>query len=229
MKRIDSVVAMIVILGGLAVAQDKAPASTAPVEGAQASAAPVMQAKASAAVPQTSAAEPGTYLIGQMDDPSTYVIGALDVLQISVWKEPEMSAPSIPVRPDGKISLPLLGDTQAAGLTPMQLSAALADQAKRYVQDPQVTVIVTAINSKRVYILGEVGHAGPLSLLPKMTVLQALASAGGLSQFANAKKIYLLRPVNGAQQRIPFNYKLALKGDPKQDFLLQQGDTIVVP
>ncbi len=180
----------------------------------------VAQAKASSSSPSDAAAAA---------DPATYVIGPLDVLQISVWKEPEMSTPSVPVRPDGKISLPLLGDIQASGLTPTQLSSVLAEDAKKFVQDPQITVVVTAINSKRVYILGEVGHAGPMGLLPEMSVLQAISSAGGLSQYANAKKIYVLRPVNGAQQRIPFNYKLALKGDAKQDILLQPGDTIIVP
>ena len=163
-------------------------------------------------------------------DPATYVIGAQDVLQISVWQEPELSAPSVPVRPDGMISLPLLNDVQASGLTPTQLSAALRDRMKKLVQEPQVTVIVTAINSKRIYILGEVTRPGPMQLLSDMTVLQAISTAGGLSQYANAKNIYVLRSDNGSQVRLPFKYKAVLKGkDPKQEIALRPGDTIVVP
>jgi polysaccharide export outer membrane protein len=163
-------------------------------------------------------------------DPATYVIGAQDVLQISVWQEPELSAPSVPVRPDGMISLPLLSDVQASGLTPTQLSAALRDRMQKLVQEPQVTVIVTAINSKRIYILGEVTRPGPMPLLSDMTILQAISTAGGLSQYANAKNIYVLRTENGSQVRMHFNYKTALKGkDPKQEIALRPGDTIVVP
>ena len=163
-------------------------------------------------------------------DPATYVIGAQDVLQISVWQEPELSAPSVPVRPDGMISLPLLNDVQASGLTPTQLSAALRDRMQKLVQEPQVTVIVTAINSKRIYILGEVTRPGPMPLLSDLTVLQAISTAGGLSQYANAKNIYVLRSNNGSQVRLHFNYKAALKGrDPKQEIALRPGDTIVVP
>ena len=162
-------------------------------------------------------------------DPASYVIGPQDVLQIDVWKEPEMSAAAVPVRLDGRISLPLLADIQAAGLTPMQLGAALTEKVKKFVQDPQVTVVVTAINSKRVYVLGEVQHPGPLMMQPDMNVLQALSSAGGLSQYANAKKIYVLRAAKDGPQRIPVNYKAALKGEVHQNLDLQSGDTIVVP
>lgn len=162
-------------------------------------------------------------------DPASYVIGPQDVLQIDVWKEPEMSAAAVPVRLDGRISLPLLADIQAAGLTPMQLGAALTEKVKKFVQDPQVTVVVTAINSKRVYVLGEVQHPGPLMMQPDMNVLQALSSAGGLSQYANAKKIYVLRAAKDGTQRIPVNYKAALKGEVHQNLDLQSGDTIVVP
>jgi polysaccharide export outer membrane protein len=163
-------------------------------------------------------------------NPETYIIGPQDVLQITVWKEAEMSMPSVPVRPDGKISLPLLNDVQAAGLTTTQLSADLTSKLLKFVKDPKVTTVVTAINSKRVYVLGEVVHPGPLSMLPGMTMLQALSSVGGLSQYANAKKIYVLRTEQGAQRRIPFNYKQALKGDDlQQNIVLQPGDTIVVP
>ena len=131
-------------------------------------------------------------------DPN-YIIGAQDVIDISVWKEPDLTR-EVPVRPDGKISLPLLNDVQAAGLTPTQLADQITMSLKKFVTDPQVTVIVTEINSQRVYILGEVARPGAYPLLPQMTFLQALSSAGGFTAFANLKKIYLLRQVNGKQE-----------------------------
>lgn len=156
-----------------------------------------------------------------------YIIGAQDVLDINVWKEEQLTK-TVPVRPDGKISLPLLNDVQAAGLTPTQLGSLITEDLKKFVMDPQVTVIVREINSQRVYLLGEVTRAGAYPLLPGMTVLQALSSAGGFTQFANLKKIYVLRVENGKQEKLPFNYKVALsKGD--QNIFLKAGDTIVVP
>jgi polysaccharide biosynthesis/export protein len=152
-----------------------------------------------------------------------------DVLNISVWKEPDLSS-NVPVRPDGKISLPLLNDVQAAGLTPMQLADALKEKLQKFISAPQVSVIVTAVNSQRVYILGEVARPGAMPMLGDMTVMQAISNAGGLSQFANAKGIYVLRTQNGAQQRLAFNYKQAIKGGPgAQDIALKPGDTIVIP
>ena len=162
------------------------------------------------------------------DDPN-YIIGAQDVLDISVWKEPEVSR-IVPVRPDGKISLPLLNDVQAAGLTPSQLAAQLTESLKKFVASPQVTVIVTTINSQRIYIMGEVARAGAYPLLPGMTVLQALSSGGGFTPYANLKKIYLLRLENGKQVKYPFNYKEVIGGkNPQQNIPLKAGDTIVVP
>jgi polysaccharide export outer membrane protein len=159
---------------------------------------------------------------------STYVIGPEDTLHVSVWKENDLTA-TLPVRPDGKISLPLLNDVQAAGLTPMQLADSVTEKLKKYVADPRVTVVVTAMNSQRIYVLGEVLHTGAMPLIPDMTVLQALASAG-FSQFANTKGIYVLRMENGKQQKLPFNYKQVIKGDsPAQNITLRPGDTIVVP
>jgi polysaccharide export outer membrane protein len=157
-----------------------------------------------------------------------YVIGADDNLHISVWKEPELTN-TLPVRPDGKISMPLLDDVQAAGLTPMQLASSLTEKLKKYLADPRVTVVVTQMNSQRVYVLGEVIHTGAMALLPDMTVLQALATAG-FTQFANTKGIYILRTSNGKQQKLPFNYKQVVKGDDMaQNVSLKPGDTIVVP
>lgn len=160
--------------------------------------------------------------------PSSYVIGAPDVLAITVWKEPAFSE-TIPVRPDGMVSMALLGDLQAAGLTPMQLTAVLTQKLKQYIQDPRVSVVVTAVNSQRIFLLGEVAHAGPVPLTPGMTALQAISSAGGLTQFANGKKVYILRNEDGKQKKIALNYKDALKGDLKQNLVLKSGDTIVVP
>jgi polysaccharide biosynthesis/export protein len=161
-------------------------------------------------------------------DPNTYVIGAEDALHVAVWKEADLTA-TIPVRPDGMISLPLLNDVQAAGLTPMQLAASITEKLKKYVSDPRVTVVVTAMNSRRVYVLGEVLHTGPMALTPNMTILQALAQAG-FSQFANTKGIYVLRVENGKQQKLAFNYKQAIKGESmEQNIVLKPGDTIVVP
>ena len=158
-----------------------------------------------------------------------YIIGAQDVLDISVWKEPELTR-TIPVRPDGKISLPLLNDVRAAGLTPNQLAAQITTSLKKFVTDPQVTVIVTQINSQRVYILGEVTRTGAYPLLPEMTILQALSSAGGFTQFANRKKIYMFRVESGKQVKYPFDYKAVIDGKRSdENVVLKAGDTIVVP
>src|SRR5579872_6703758 len=159
---------------------------------------------------------------------SDYTIGADDVLRISVWKEPDLSE-VLPVRPDGKISMPLLNDVTAAGLTPLQLKDSLTEKLKKYIADPRVTVVVTAMNSRRIFVSGEVLHTGPMVLLPHMTMLQALSQAG-FTQFANVKGIYLLRTENGKQEKLPFNYKDVVKGNhPEQNMVLKPGDTLVVP
>jgi polysaccharide biosynthesis/export protein len=161
-------------------------------------------------------------------DPN-YVIGAQDVLDVDVWKEPDISR-SVPVRPDGKISLPLLNDVQAAGLTPTQLASNITSELKKYMTDPEVAVIVTQINSQRIYILGEVARAGAYVLIPGMTVLQALSNAGGFTPFANTKKIYVIRQENSKQKKFYFNYKDVVGGKhAEQNIVLKAGDTIVVP
>jgi polysaccharide biosynthesis/export protein len=158
-----------------------------------------------------------------------YIIGPQDVLDISVWKEPEVSR-VVPVRPDGKISLPLLNDVQAAGLTPAALASQITESLKKYVTSPQVTVIVTTINSQRVYISGEVVRPGAFPMLPGMTVMQALTSAGGFTPFAKMKSIYVLREEGGKRAKYPFNYKQVVNGkNTDQDIQLKAGDTIVVP
>jgi polysaccharide export outer membrane protein len=160
-------------------------------------------------------------------DAARYIIGPEDSLQVTVWKEPTLSG-NFPVRPDGMISLVLVGDLPAAGLTPMALSNDITQRLKKYIQDPVVTVAVLGVNSQRIFLVGEVGKVGPVMLTPGMTPLQAIVSAGGLSQFANSKRIYILRVVAGKQQKIPFNYKQALKGE-NSGMTLLPGDTIVVP
>ena len=161
--------------------------------------------------------------------PSDYKIGPEDVLRIDVWKEPDISR-TIPVRPDGKISLPLLNDVQASGLTAMELAGSIREGLTKYITSPQVTVTVTQINSRRIYVTGEVTHPGAQSLLPNMTALQALASAGGFTQFARIKSIYVLRVEDGKQVKHAFNYKAVVDGKhPEEDIVLQSGDVIVVP
>jgi polysaccharide biosynthesis/export protein len=169
----------------------------------------------------------GTAAAAKVPADSEYKIGPQDVLQIDVWKEPEITR-TIPVRPDGKISLPLLNDVQAAGLTAMQLSTNIRDSLGKYLTNPQVTVTVTQINSQRVFVTGEVAKSGALPLLPGMTALQALSSSGGFTQFARTKGIYILRNQNGKQVKLPYNYKEVLKGK-QDDVVLQPGDIVVVP
>src|SRR5215469_11531548 len=160
-------------------------------------------------------------------DEAEYRIGPQDVLQIDVWKEPEITR-TIPVRPDGKISLPLLNDVQAAGLTAMELAGKIREGLTKYLTNPQVTVTVTQINSRRVYVTGEVAKSGALPLLPGMTALQALSSSGGFTQFAREKGIYILRTERGKQVKLPYSYRDVLKGR-QEDIVLQPGDVIVVP
>ncbi len=160
---------------------------------------------------------------------AAYIIAPDDVLSVDVWKETEITR-TVPVRPDGKISLPLLNDVQAAGLTALQLASVITEQLKKFIANPQVTVIVTTVNSQKIYVLGEVLRPGVLPLLPNMTVLQAVASAGGFTQYANEKGVYVLRAENGQQVKHPFNYKEVVKGvNIQQNIVLKPGDTIVVP
>lgn len=188
---------------------------------------PAKEALAPGAATSSKAQTSATDAVG-INDVAHYIIGAEDTLQVTVWKEPTLSG-TFPVRPDGMISLVLVGDLPAAGRTPMHLGDEITQKLKKYVQEPSVSVVVLAVNSQRIYLMGEVGHVGPITLAAGMTPLQAIAAAGGLSPFANSKKIYILRSEAGKQQRIPFNYKQALKGDNAQGVKLQPGDTIVVP
>jgi polysaccharide export outer membrane protein len=160
----------------------------------------------------------------------TYVIGEADMLAINVWKEPEVSR-SVPVRSDGKISLPLAGEIQAAGLTPLKLEQQIADKLKSYISEPEVTVIVQQGNSQKFNILGQVVRPGAYPLANTTTVLDALALAGGFRDFAKQKSIYVLRQnSDGSEVRLPFNYKSVVTGkNQSQNIKVQPRDTIVVP
>ena len=160
---------------------------------------------------------------------ANYIIGPDDQVDVNVWGEPGVSR-SVPVRPDGKISLPLLNDVQAAGLTPMQLGAEITAGLKKFVEAPRVTVIITKASDPHIFILGEIARAGAYPLLPNMTMLAALSSAGGFTPFAKQSKVHILRTENGKQITISFNYKEAVSGrHPEQNVMLKAGDTIVVP
>ena len=160
----------------------------------------------------------------------TYIIGNDDLLSISVWKEPDLSK-QIPVRSDGRISLPLVGEVQATGRTPPELEQEIAAKLKNYITAPQVTVIVQQINSQKFNVLGQVNKPGAYSLTAGTTIVDAIAIAGGFRDFAKKKSIYVLRQSqNVGEIRLPFNYENFLKGkDPAQNVQLKPHDTVVVP
>jgi polysaccharide export outer membrane protein len=160
----------------------------------------------------------------------SFVIGDDDLLAINVWKEPDLSR-SIPVRLDGRISLPLVGELQAAGRTPLQLELEITNKLRTYIAEPEVTVMVQEIHSERFNVLGQVMKPGSYSLTAATTVLDAIAAAGGFRDFAKQKAIYILRQSpGGGQSRIAFNYKDVIKGKtPEQNISLEPRDTIVVP
>ena len=161
--------------------------------------------------------------------PAGYVVGPEDVLSIVFWREKDMST-DVVVRPDGMVSLPLLRDVQAAGYTPEQLSGAVEKIATRYMTDPEVTVIVKEIRSRKVSVLGEVNGQGTVALTRDMNVLQLIAEAGGLTEHANKSEIVIVRQENGKERRFKFNYGDAIKGkNVEQNILLQPGDLVLVP
>jgi polysaccharide export outer membrane protein len=158
-----------------------------------------------------------------------YIIGPEDVLEISVWKNKDLSR-TVPVRPDGRVSLPLLNDIQAAGLTPTELADTLTDKLKEYITVPQVSVIVTEVHSVEISIIGEVSSPGRYELRGRITVLDALALAGKFNDFAARSRIFILRTEGTATKRIPFNYdKVIANGGGAENILLQPNDIIVVP
>jgi polysaccharide biosynthesis/export protein len=172
---------------------------------------------------------PSSVSAGKPHD-DAFVIGSDDILAISVWKEADISR-TVPVRSDGKISLPLIGEVQASGQTPRQLEVEIAAKLQNYISEPDVTVIVQEVRSQRFNILGQISRPGSYALTNSMTVLDAIAMAGGFRDFAKQKAIYVLRAkADGSQQRISFNYKEMIKGkNPDQNIKLTPRDTIVVP
>lgn len=166
----------------------------------------------------------------EQDPPNAYQIGLGDVLEVSVWKNPELSV-TVPVRPDGRISVPLLGDVQAAGLTPLALKAALTDGYKEYITAPGVSVVVKEIHSRKIYVTGEVAHPGTYDLEPRGKLMQALALAGGLTPYAKGRVVLLRDGHDGRQEkRMEVALKSIINGTkPEDNLLLQPGDTLVVP
>jgi len=164
---------------------------------------------------------------GASDD---YLIGPGDTLQIVVWKEPEVSIPSAVVLPDGRITMPLIKEVELAGLTPRQAETLIAENLGKFYTDPYVTVVIAAINSKKIYVIGAVRKEGTFPYTYGMTVMQALSEAGGLNDYAKRKKIYILRTESGKEYRLDFNYDEVVKGERvEQNILLLPSDTLVIP
>jgi polysaccharide export outer membrane protein len=181
---------------------------------------------------QPSAGSPATspQAVDKAHSDDSYTIGANDVLAINVWKEPDITR-SVPVRSDGKISLPLAGELQASGQTPRQLEEEITKRLKSYISDPEVTVIVSESKSQKINILGMVARPGTYLLSGSTTVLDAIAMTGGFKDFAKQKSIYILRSnADGTQKRFSFNYKDVIKGKSlDQNIRLLAGDTVVIP
>lgn len=185
--------------------------------------------KQSAAPTQNAAATQAADSSARPHDDS-FIIGNDDVLAINVWKEPDISR-SVPVRSDGKISLPLVGEVQAAGSTPLKLEKEIASKLQSYISEPEVTVMVQQINSQKFNVLGQVAHPGTFIIANSPTVLDAIALAGGFRDFAKQKSIVILRQnPDGSETRLPFNYKDVIEGkNTSQNVKIQSHDTIVVP
>jgi polysaccharide export outer membrane protein len=188
----------------------------------------VAQDKDKLSLANTSQVAPAS--VKHADVSETYELGAGDVLAIHVYKEPELSR-VLPIRPDGKLSLPLIGDIDATGFTVAQLQITVNQLYEKFLENPAVTIMVQEAHSKRFNVVGEVQKPGTFTLAQPTTVLDSLALAAGFRNFAKPKKVYVLRPLeNGKVQRIPFNYVRVIKGEsPQENILLQPGDTVVVP
>ncbi|HME09368.1 MAG TPA: polysaccharide biosynthesis/export family protein [Bryobacteraceae bacterium] len=161
---------------------------------------------------------------------SHYVIGPGDVLAINVWKEPEASLQSVVVRPDGFISMPMVKEVEAAGLTPIELEKELSSKFAHFFREADISVIVKEVHSEKVYLIGAVKKEGPITVKAPLTVLQAVAEAGGLTDYAKRSKIYILRRENGKEVRLPFDYSAVIQGKrSEENIILRPGDTVVVP
>ncbi len=185
----------------------------------------------SAAAPRDGSAKPpaGVHIPAGVPTPADYLIGPDDVLAVVFWREKDMST-DVAVRPDGKISVPLLNDVQASGLTPEQLRVQLTEAAARFLEEPTVTVVVKAINSRKVFITGQVAKPGPYPLAGAMTVLQLISMAGGVLEYADTKNITIIRTESGRPVPYRFNYKdVTRRKSLGQNIELRPGDTVIVP
>jgi polysaccharide export outer membrane protein len=186
-------------------------------------------AAAQQAAPQPQPGNGSNVAASGVPTPPNYLIGAQDVLSVVFWREKDMSA-EVVVRPDGKISLPLLNDIDAAGRSPEALRAAIAKAASKFMEEPNVTVVVKEIRSRNVYVTGQVTKAGTYPLGNEMTVLQALSVAGGLLEYADAGNIIIMRKEEGRDRHFKFNYKDVIRGkNVEQNIVLKPNDTIIVP
>lgn len=228
---IRAIMVRVTLIGICSSLLGQAPATSdaAPVPAPAPAPAPMVAPVVAPAVPPVPVPQPEVQPAAKAND-SGYIIGNDDLLTINVWKEAEVSR-SLPVRSDGKISLPLVGEVQAAGRTPLQLEVEISNKLRDYITDPQVTVMIQQINSERYNILGQVAKPGSYSLTLTTSVLDAIANAGGFRDFAKKKGIYILRRnAAGEQTRISFNYQDVIKGkSSEQDIRLQPNDTVVVP
>ena len=219
-----TILTLLVFAASVAAAHGQTPAAKTPPAAPATTPAP---ATAKPAAPGT-VAKPPVVPAGAVVPPD-YVIGPEDILTVVFWREKDLSS-DVVVRPDGRISLPVLQDVHASGLTPEQLRDTLTKTAERFVEDPNVTVVVKEINSRRVYITGMVAKPGPFNLTSPMTVVQLIAIAGGLLEYADAKNIMIMRTENGAPTSQKFNYKEVTEGkNLKQNISLKPGDTVIVP
>ena len=228
MKTIISASALLTLFVPLLVGEPALYAQGAPAAPAQTAPAPSTPTggKPAAAV---SPAKPPVAMPAGVAVPTDYLIGADDVLTIVFWREKDLSS-DVVVRPDGRISLPVLQDINAAGLTPEQLRDSLTKTAEKFVEDPNVTVIVKEINSRKVFITGQVAKPGPYNVTSPMTVVQLIANAGGILEYADAKNILVMRTENATPTSYRFNYKEVTEGkNLKQNIQLKPGDTVIVP
>jgi polysaccharide biosynthesis/export protein len=201
----------------------QAPPAPPPAQAPRTAKPPAVQATAPAG------AQPQTVPTTGIQPPPGYVIGARDVLSVIFWRDKDMSA-DVSVRPDGMISLPLINEVKAEGLTPDQLRDQVAQRAARYVTEPTVSIVVREINSRQVFITGEVNKPGAYSLMMPTSVMQLISLAGGLREYAKSKEIVILRTEGGKQSAIPFNYKDVINRKKlTQNIMLQPGDTVIVP
>lgn len=223
MKTLLSLAFALAVTSAVGAAQAQTPPQPPPQPRTGAPAAPAGPARPAAG--QSAAAQPAD----AVTPPSDYVIGPEDVIGVVVWREQDLSA-DVKVRPDGKVSLPLLNDLQASGLTPEEFRKVVTDAAAKFVADPSVTIIVKQINSRMVFVMGEVGKPGTYQLTAPYTVLQMLALAGGPTAFAKRDKIGVVRTVNGKTVRHRFNYEEVVDGRKmEQNLVLRPGDTVIVP